>query len=99
MPKFHIRTDDVLYERLQRRARGAGLPLATFCRSVLTEAADPQGRYVYSSQDEILGTTLQILAILATSVGTEAPAVLEAGLKEAREMLAERRLLAENVQR
>jgi hypothetical protein len=98
MPKFNIRIDDELYEQLHRRARGAGLPLATFCRSILTEAADPHGRYVYSSQDEILATSIQILSILATSVGEEAPAVLEQGLNEARAILAERRLLAESVQ-
>lgn len=96
MPKFNLRTDDALYESLRRRVRGAGLPLATFCRSVLAEAADPQARYVYSSQDEIPATAIQILSILATSVGTEAPAVLEQSLNEARAILAERRLLAES---
>lgn len=69
MPKFNIRIDDELYEQLHRRARGAGLPLATFCRSILTEAADPHGPYVYSSQDEILATSIQILSILATRLG------------------------------
>lgn len=98
MPKFNIRIDDELYELIHRRAHGAGIPLSTFCRRILTEAADPRGRYVYSSQDEILATSIQILAILATWVGTNAPAVLEQGLKEARAILAERRLLAESAE-
>jgi len=93
MTKLGIRLDEELYARLERRAHGAGLPLATFCRNILIQAADPQSRYVYSSQDEILGTSLQMLAILATFVGQQSPKALEVGMAEARTILAERGLL------
>lgn len=97
MPKLNIRLDDALYERLNRRANGAQLPFSVFCRNVLAQAADPQGRYIYSSQDEILATSIQILSILATSVGRQSPVALEKGLDEAKVILAERGLLAGEV--
>lgn len=95
MTKLNIRLDDALHARLGRRAHGAGLPLATFCRNVLAQAADPQNRYIYSSQDEILATLLQVLAILGTYVGQQSPKALEGGMAEARAILAERGLLHE----
>lgn len=94
MHRLTVRIDDALHERLDRRAHGATMPLAAFCRQVLTQAADPQGRYIYSSQDEILATTIQVLSILVTSVGMQSPIALEKGLEEARAILAERGLLA-----
>ncbi|MDE8652127.1 CopG family transcriptional regulator [Novosphingobium album (ex Liu et al. 2023)] len=95
MTKLNIRVDEALYARLARRAHGAGLPVSTFCRSVLTQAADPQHRYVYSSQDEILATALQMLSILATFVGQQSPKALEQGMADARAILAERGLVPE----
>jgi len=96
MRKLNIRLDGGLYEVLSRRALGAGLPFSVFCRNVLAQAARPDSRYVYSSQDEILATSIQILSILATSVGLQSPDALEKGLEEARSLLAERGLLAED---
>lgn len=93
MARINVRLDDELYERLQRRAAGAELPFSEFIRSVLAQAADPAGRYIYSSQDEILATSIQILSILATSVGDRAPDTLRKGMEQARTLLAERRLL------
>ncbi|HWU01760.1 MAG TPA: CopG family transcriptional regulator [Novosphingobium sp.] len=95
MPKLNIRLDDALYEQLSRRAYGARLPFSVFCRQVLAQAADPRSSYIYSSQDEILATTIQILSILATHIGRQYPTSLEKGLEEARAILAERGLLAE----
>lgn len=95
MTKLNIRVDDALYARLGRRAHGAGLPLSTFCRNVLTQAADPQNRYVFSSNDEILSALIQTLTILATFVGQQSPKALEGGMAEAKELLAERGLLPE----
>ncbi|MBB3957717.1 CopG family transcriptional regulator [Novosphingobium sediminicola] len=95
MTKLTIRLDEDLYARLGRRAHGAGLPLATFCRNILAQAADPQNRYIYSSNDEILSASIQTLTILATFVGQQSPKALEAGTAEARELLAERGLLPE----
>ncbi|MCQ4062257.1 CopG family transcriptional regulator [Klebsiella pneumoniae] len=62
-------------------------------RSILAQAADPRGRYIYSSQDEVLGTCIQILTILATSLGQNAPDVLQRGMADARVILRERGLL------
>lgn len=93
MNKLNIRVDSTLHERLSRRAHGANLSLSAFVRSVLEQAADPGRRYVFSSQDEILATSIQILTILATSVGRRSPETLEQGMAEARELLRERGLL------
>ncbi len=94
MPKISFRLENELYERLCRRAQGAGLPLSSFLRSIATQAADRHGRYIYSSQDEILATSIQMLSILATFVGSQSSVALEKGLEEARSILEERGLLA-----
>ncbi|MDE1916741.1 MAG: CopG family transcriptional regulator [Sphingomonadales bacterium] len=94
MSRLTIRLDDALDTRLRRRARGANLSLAVFCRNILAQATDRNSRYIYSSQDEILATTIQTLSIVATSVGQQSPKALEKGLEEARAILAERGLLA-----
>jgi RHH-type rel operon transcriptional repressor/antitoxin RelB len=93
MHRVSVRVDDTLYLRLTRRAVGADLSFSDFIRSILTQAADPRGRYIYSSQDEVLATCIQILTILATSVGQRAPEVLERGMADASSILRERGLL------
>ena len=93
MSRISVRLDPALGERLQVRAAGAGLSLSAFARSVLEQAADPSDRYVYSSQDEIFATCIQILSILATSVGDRAPDTLARGMTEAKTMLRQRGLL------
>ncbi|WP_331386003.1 CopG family transcriptional regulator [Sphingomonas sp. Ant H11] len=77
-----MRIDSALHDRLNRRAAGADLSLSVFIRSVLEQAADPRGRYIYSSQDEILATCIQILTILGTSIGQRTPDVLQKGMAE-----------------
>ena len=57
------------------------------------QAVDERKRYVFSSQDEILATSIQILSIVATSVGQQSPKALEQGMAQARMILAERGLL------
>jgi hypothetical protein len=93
MVRISVRVEAALYERLQKRASGAELSFSTFIRSVLDQAADPGGRYIYSSQDEILATCIQILSILATSVGNRAPDTLARGMDEAKALLRQRGLL------
>ncbi|WP_404478664.1 CopG family transcriptional regulator [Novosphingobium sp. BL-52-GroH] len=93
MIRLSVRLDADLHARLHRRAAGAELPFSTFIRSVLEQAADPGGRYIYSSQDEILATCIQTLSIVATSIGRRSPEMLEEGMKEARMQLRERGLL------
>ncbi|WP_334183894.1 CopG family transcriptional regulator [Novosphingobium sp.] len=95
MPKINFRLEDTLHLALMRRARAANLPLSGFIRQVLEQAIDERKRYVFSSQDEILATSIQILSILATSVGGRSPEVLEQGMAQARSILAERGLLGE----
>lgn len=93
MVRISVRMETALYERLQKRASGAELSFSAFIRSVLEQAADPGGRYIYSSQDEILATCIQILSILATSVGDRAPDTLSKGMEEAKSLLRQRGLL------
>lgn len=95
MPKLNFRLDEALHTALMRRARGANLPLSVFIRQVLEQAVDERKRYVFSSQDEILATAIQILSILATSVGQQSPKALEQGMAQARSILLERGLLGE----
>ncbi|MDO6415343.1 CopG family transcriptional regulator [Sphingomonas sp. BIUV-7] len=91
--RISVRLDPQLHDRLHKRAAAAQVPFSAFIRSVLEQAADPNGRYIYSSQDEILATTIQILSILATSVGDRAPDTLKRGMAEARALLRDRGLL------
>ena len=94
MVRISVRIDSDLYKRLITRAGGADLSFSTFVRSVLQQAADPGGRYIYSSQDEILATCIQILSIVATAAGQQSPQALEKGMADARRILLERGLLA-----
>ncbi|WP_037488542.1 hypothetical protein [Sphingobium indicum] len=93
MHRISVRVDDTLYLRLRCRAHGANLSLSDFVRQILVQAADPRGRYIYSSQDELLATCIQILTILATSIGARSPEILERGMQDARTLLHERGLL------
>lgn len=93
MPKLNFRLDEPLHAALMRRALGANLSLSGFIRKVLEQAVDERKRYVFSSQDEILATSIQILSIVATSVGQQSPRALEQGMAQARMILAERGLL------
>ncbi len=93
MVRLSVRVDSALHDRLNRRAAGADLSLSMFVRSVLEQAADPRGRYIYSSQDEILATCIQILTILGTSIGQRSPDLLQKGMADARAILRERGLL------
>lgn len=95
MIKINFRLDERLHERLRRRALGANLSLSAYMRKVLAQAVDERGRYVFSSQDEILATSIQILSILATSVGQQSPKALEEGMAQARSILDERGLLGQ----
>jgi hypothetical protein len=93
MRRVSVRVDDTLYQRLQRRALGTNLSLSDFVRSVLVQAADSRGRYIYSSQDELLGIVIQILTLVATSMGEQSPKLLERAMLDAKAVLRERGLL------
>lgn len=94
MVKLNFRIDDALHERLVRRANNADLTLSQFSRSVLAQAADSDRGYIFTSNDEILATCLQIYSILVVAVGRRSPEAIEQGMEEARILLEQRGLLA-----
>ncbi|AJR23347.1 toxin-antitoxin system HicB family antitoxin [Sphingobium sp. YBL2] len=93
MVKVNFRIEEELHERLVRRATAADLSLSEFIRLVLAQAAEPNRGYIFSSKDEILATSIQILSILVVAVGRRSPEAVEQGMAEARALLAERGLL------
>jgi hypothetical protein len=89
-----IRLDDDVHRHLKFRAAGANLSISAFVRPLIEDAAYPGGRYVYTSQDELLGVAIQTFAILGELGRALAPQALEQGLDNARTMLRERGLLS-----
>ena len=98
MARVTIRIDDALYERLQRRARKAGISVAELLRPAINQAADSRGGYVYTTQDEILSCVIQTLSIIAASVRRRSPETLEQGMADARALLLEKGLLSQDEQ-
>jgi hypothetical protein len=92
--KLNFRIDDALHERLVRRANDADLTLSQFSRAVLSQATDPDRGYIFTPNDEILATCLQIYSILVVAVGRRCPEAIEQGMEEARILLEQRGLLA-----
>jgi hypothetical protein len=99
MARITIRIDDALYDQLKRRAHYAGVSIADLARDGIVHVADPKSGYIYTAQDEILSTVIQALGILAVMARRDSPGTLEEGMNEARQMLAQRGLLAEEQQR
>lgn len=99
MAKLNLRIDDALHERLSRRAYVAGISISQLVRPAIEQAADPDRGYVYTSQDEILATALQTLAILAASLRKRSPDTLAEGMADARELLRKKGLLAPELDR
>jgi predicted transcriptional regulator len=97
--KLNLRIDDALHERLSRRAYAAGISVSDLVRPAIEQAADPDRGYVYTSQDEILAITIQILALLAASLRNRAPDTLAEGMADARELLRKKGLLAPELDR
>jgi len=93
LARVTIRIDDVLYDRLRRRARSVGVSVAELLRPAIDQAADPRSGYVYTTQDEILSCVLQTLSIVAASVRSRSPQTLEQGMADAKALLIEKGLL------
>jgi hypothetical protein len=97
MPVITIQLDDDVHRRLKLRAAGANLSMSALVRPLIEDAAYPGGRYVYTSQDELIGISIQTFAIVAELAGAQAPRALEQGLAQARNMLRDRGLLASDL--
>lgn len=93
MPVVSIRMDEELHRKLRMRAYGANLSLSKFLQPVLEEAATPGGKYPFSSNDEILGITIQVFALLSEFALHQSPDLCQKALARARVLLAERGLL------
>lgn len=93
MARLTIRLDDALHDHLIDQARRSGTTPSAYLRDVFAryEGEDPSG--YHARFDELHATAIQTLAILAKSVGTRAPELLDAGLMDARRLLRERGLL------
>jgi hypothetical protein len=93
MARITIRLDDALHGHLIDQALRTSTTPSAYLRNVLArfEGHDPSG--YHARFDELHATCIQTFAILATSVGSRAPTVLEQGLTDARRLLKERGLL------
>jgi hypothetical protein len=93
MARITIRLDDALLDHVVDRARATGTTPSAYIRDVLErfEGSDPSG--YHGRFDELHATSIQTLAILATSVAARAPDLLEQGLADSRRLLRERGLL------
>ncbi|MCP3729306.1 hypothetical protein M9978_02595 [Sphingomonas sp. MG17] len=93
MARITIRLEDAMLDRLVDRARASGTTPSAYIRDLVDrfEGTDPAG--YHARFDELHATSIQTLAILASSVGKRAPELLEQGLAEARRLLRERDLL------
>ena len=94
MAKLYVRIDDGLFERLEQRARGAGLSVSEMVRPLLEEAAAPGGTYVYTANDEILALLIELYALIVTGMADRHPETLHRGAAHGRDMLRQRGLLA-----
>ncbi|MET0238345.1 MAG: hypothetical protein ABW184_00475 [Sphingobium sp.] len=94
MARITIRLDDALYEHLLDQSLRASTTPSAYIRDVLSrfEGDDPAG--YHARFDELHATLIQTVAILAASVGSQDPAILDRGQADARRLLKERGLLA-----
>ncbi|HEX7854745.1 MAG TPA: hypothetical protein VF503_13730 [Sphingobium sp.] len=92
MARITIRLDDALLGHIADQAERAATSPSAYIREVLARVeGDPLG--YHARFDELHATTIQALAILAASVGSRSPAILEKGQADARRLLRERGLL------
>jgi hypothetical protein len=93
LPRVTIRFKDALFGRLVVGAQVTGTTIPDYVRDILNryegmDAAGYHGRF-----DEVQATLIQVFAILAASVGTRRPDILQKGMEDARALLLERGLL------
>lgn len=93
MPRLSVRIDDALHARLIDRAQTADCLPSAYVRELLIRdlGLDPNG--LHARFDELHATTIQVLAILAASVGRGSPDALAQGMADAAVLLRDRGLL------
>ena len=93
MPVVTIHLDQELHRQLKLRAAGASLSMSALLRPLIEDAAFPGGRYVYTTQDELIGIAIQTFVLVAELAGAQSPTLVERGMANARTMLRDRGLL------
>ena len=93
MPRITIRFKDALYERLGVGARAADTTVPDYVRDILNRFEGMDAGGYHGRFDEVQATLIQVFAILAASVGTRRPDILQKGMADARALLLERGLL------
>lgn len=93
MARVTIRFKDALYERLVAGARSADTTVADYVRDILDRFEGMDAGGYHGRFDEVQATLIQVFAILAASVGTRRPDILQKGMDDARALLLERGLL------
>lgn len=93
MPFITIRLEDDLHRRLRQRAAGANLSISAFLRPLIEDAVYPGGRYIYTTQDELLGVALQTFALVTELAASQSSDVLPRATSSARTLLRDRGLL------
>lgn len=93
MARLTVRLEDDIYDRLIAQAESAGMPTAAYIRETLErfDGADPFG--FHARFDELHSTVIQVLAILATDVGSRDPDNLAKGIDDTRRLLLDRGLV------
>ncbi|WDA37035.1 hypothetical protein [Sphingobium sp. YC-XJ3] len=93
MPRVTIRFKDALYERLVVGARASDTTVPDYVRDILNRFEGMDARGYHGRFDEVHATLIQVFAILAASVGTRRPDILQKGMADARLLLLERGLI------
>ena len=97
MKLISLKIEDDVHRRLRAESKRSGASLSAQVRFALerqAKALEARGGDLDARLDEILSTLLQTYVVLATSVGTRSPAVLEQAHAETKRVLIERGLHA-----
>ena len=93
MPRFTVRLDEALLDRVVARAADLNISPSFFVREVLTREPGIDLPGYHARFDELHATAIQILSILAASIGRATPDALKQGMDDARDLLRDRGLL------
>lgn len=93
MPRLTVRMDEALLNRIVARATGLNISPSFFVREILTRDPGIDLLGYHARFDELHATAIQILSILAASIGRATPDALKQGMDDARDLLRDRGLL------